>query len=158
MPQDLPWLGIPVRLRLQVRRYFCPNGNCERRIFCERLPNVVMPFARQTQRLIAAVRTLAFNTSGEVGARTAAAFGILISADTLGRRVRQTEYTKLAAPRVIGVDDWAYRKGENYGTIIVDLERHEPIELLPERQADTLAAWLAAHPSVTVVARDRSPV
>ena len=158
VPQDLPWLGVSVKLKLQVRRYFCAYRSCERRIFCERLPSVIMPFARQTNRLIDAMQALAFSTSGTAGARTAAAFGITTSADTLLRHIRKTKRARCEPPHVIGVDDWAYRKGEHYGTIIVDLERREPIELLPDRHADTLAAWLADHPSITVIARDRSPV
>ena len=100
-PQDLPWLGVPVRLKLQVRRYFCSNRNCQRRIFCERLPSVIKPFARQTNRLIEAMRTLAFSTSGEAGARTAAAFGIATSAATLGRHIRQVKHASSEAPRVV---------------------------------------------------------
>ena len=155
-PDDLPWQGVPVTLKLNVRRFFCRNLTCERRIFCERFDNVLIPYARQTLRLVETLQALGFGLSGEAGTRTARRLGIVSSADTFLRRVWQSSTPAVEAPRVIGVDDWAMRKGECYGTLIVDLERRAPIELLPDREADTLIAWLKAHPSVEIVARDRA--
>lgn len=79
-----------------------------------------------------------------------------VSADTVLRIVRLTILPEASAARVVGVDDWAYRKGQVYGTILVDLETHKPIDLLPGRSAETLKMWLDAHPEVQLVARDRS--
>ena len=155
-PDDLPWQGVRVTLKLSVRRFFCRNASCERRIFCERLDHVLTPYARQTLRLVETLQAIGFGLGGEAGTRTARLLGISSSADTLLRRVRQSRIPAVEAPRVIGVDDWAYRKGERYGTLIVDLERRTPIELLPDREADTLTAWLKAHPSIEIVARDRA--
>lgn len=155
-PRDFPWQGVPVMLKLGVRKFFCRNPSCERRIFCERLENILTTYARQTLRLVETIEALGFGLGGEAGARTARLLGIVSSADTLLRRVRQRSTPAVEAPRVIGVDDWAYRKGARYGTLIVDLERRVPIELLPDRKADTLTTWLKAHPGTEVIARDRA--
>ena len=155
-PDDLPWQGVPVTLKLSVRRFFCRNASCKRRIFCERFDNVLTPYARQTLRLDETLQALGFGLGGEAGTRTGRLLGILSSADTLLRRVRQSRIPAVEAPRVIGVDDWAYCKGQRYGTLIVDLERHTPIDLLQDREADTLTTWLKAHPGIEVIARDRA--
>lgn len=122
-PNDLPWQGVPVTLKLNVRRFFCTDPTCRRRIFCERFDTAFVPFARQTLRLGKATQALGFSLGGEAGTRTAERLGIPSSADTLLRRIRQSPVPALEeSPRVIGVDDWAYCKGQRYGTLIVDLE------------------------------------
>ncbi len=155
-PSDLPSCGIVVRLCLQVRRFFCRNNECSRRIFCERLPNLIRKYARRTIRLAESLIILAFALGGIGGERVVSKIGMPASRDTLLRLIRKKADTPHPEPRVIGVDDWAFRKGHNYGTILCDLERGIVIDLLPDREANTLAEWLKTRLSIEIVARDRS--
>ena len=155
---DLPWQGLAVRLDLQVRRWFCPTPTCARQIFAERLPTVVAPYARRTARLASVVEALALALGGEAGARLLATLGTPLSADTLLDAIRRTARPDPPAPRVIGIDDWSWRRGHRFGTIIVDLERRAVADLLPDRAVDSAVAWLQQHPQVTTIARDRAGV
>jgi transposase len=154
--RDLPYQGRPTTLRLTARKFFCRNPDCSRAVFCERLPDLAAPHAQSSPRLNDAHRAIAFALGGEPGARLAGALGMPTSPDTLLRRIQQTATEQAPTPRVLGVDDWAIRKGQNYGTILVDLERGEVIDLLPGRDAETLKRWLQDHPGVEVVSRDRA--
>ena len=153
---DLPWQGVSVLLELHAGRFRCLDSLCPRLIFCERLPSVVAPHARRTARLHAALELIGFAVGGEAGARLARELGLTVSPDTLLRRLRLPSAEKTATPRIIGVDDFAFRRGQRYGTLLVDLERRLPIDLLPDREAETLSAWLKVHPSIEIVSRDRS--
>jgi transposase len=156
MVADLPWGGRPVRFRLQVRRFRCPVPACPRRIFAERLPGVVARSARRTARLSAIVQVLGVAVGGRPGARLARRLGLPASATSLVRLARQVVPPPTGSPRAIGVDEFAFRRGRRYGTVIVDLERRRPIDLLPEHSAARLSDWLRRHPGVEVVARDRA--
>jgi transposase len=117
---------------------------------------VVRPYARHTNRLNDALRRLALEAGGEGGARIAHWMVAPVSADTLLRRIRKVHSTTPAFPRVLGVDDFAFRRGKKYGTILIDHERRRTIDLLPDREAETLTQWLKDHPGIEIVTRARS--
>ena len=114
-------------------RFFCIAEECGQHIFTERLLNTVQRYGRRTCGLSAALKQIALALGGSAGSRLAEQFGILASGSTLLRELRQRAGAVSVSPRVVGIDDWAWRKGQRYGTIVCDLERGKVIDLLPDR-------------------------
>ena len=157
---DLPWHGLPVTLEVRARRFFCDEPSCERRIFCERLPDVAAR-ARKTGRLEETLLAIALELGGRAGARLALELGIVAAGDALLKRIKVAPLPEVGKVRVLGVDDFAFKKGSTYGTILVDLELRKVVDLLPERSQESLVAWFERHPDakqVEVATRDRSNV
>jgi transposase len=152
---DLPICGRRTTLLVTVRRFFCGDLNCPRTLFCERFPQLAVPHARTTGPLAESHQAIGFALGGEAGARLAAKLAVPTSPDTLLRRVKAAPDEPLSPPRFVGIDDWAIRKGQNYGTILIDLERRRVIDILPGRDGLALKKWLEEHPGVEVVTRDR---
>ena len=154
-PWDLPWSSWPVQLVVHARKFFCGNAQCLRRIFTEPFPGVLARYARPTQRLRKALLELAFSSCAEAAARVSKLLGYVTSPDTLIRQQRREQITT-PIPQVLGVDEFALRRGCTYGTILIDLERHQPVDILDGKQAEPLAQWLRDHPGVDILVRDRA--
>jgi transposase len=149
-----------VTLKIRARRFFCDDLSCKRKIFCERLPEVAAR-ARKTVRLEEALLAIALELGGRAGARLALELGIVAARDTLLRKIKAAPLPEVGKVRVLGVDDFAFKKGSTYGTILVNLEDHKVVDLLPERSQESLVAWFRSHPSATrveVATRDRSNI
>ena len=153
---DLPSVGHPIRLIMHVRRFFCKRSTCAQKIFVERLPELCHPHAQRTKRLQEALRQLGLSMGAQKGADVGSEHGINGSRDTILRLVHQSEQSAKLEPRVIGLDDWAWKRRMRYGTLICDLEQGLPIDLLADRTVETVSAWLEKHPTIDTISRDGS--
>ena len=153
---DLPASGRPVHLVMQVRRFFCEESTCRRKIFAERFPSLALPRVKFTKRLQEALKEMGFEQGGEAGARLGKKLGYPGSPDTILRLVKQTQLSTPSSLRVVGIDDWSWKRGLRYGTLICDLETNRPIDVLANRSVPTVSAWFEERPSIEIVSRDRS--
>ncbi len=153
---DVPCGGRRVVLRLCVRKFFCRVSTCPRKVFAERLPDLVRPWARVSNRLLEELKAVGLSASGEVSERLAPRLGMQVKASTLLRYLRTIPPPSDAPVRVLGLDDFAMRRGDSYGTIFVNLETGKPLDLLPDRTAEAILPWLKRHQEIEVVSRDRA--
>lgn len=153
--KDTPCAGQHVRLHLRVRKFFCRNDVCERKIFTERLPSLVEPYAQMTLRLTTALQAIGLSTSGSLGARLASHLGMATSWMTILRRVLDVPEPSKATVLHLGIDEFAFRRGYQFGTLLVNLESHRVIDLLPDKRVETAADWMRQQVDIQIVSRDR---
>ena len=153
---DLPWADYSITLQLRVRKFFCLNTLCKRRIFTERLRSLTAPWARRTLRMAQRLTDIGLALGGAAGVRLSQRLGFSVSRNTLLSLVRKMPLPSVNSLSTIGVDDFCFRKGQTYGTIVVDLERSRPVALLNDRSAETLAEWLKGYSQIKTVSRDRA--
>src|SRR5712692_10610930 len=155
---DLAFGGRNLVLRLLVRKWICPEASCSRHIFAERFPELVQRYARMTDRLIKALQAVGGITNGADAAQIASSFSVPTTAKTIIRRVLQLPLPSEGSVHKVGIDEWAWKKGHRYGTILVDLEKRRVVQLLADRSVETSQAWLRKHPEIDLVSRDRGKI
>nr|WP_237554744.1 transposase [Streptomyces sp. SID4948] len=142
---------------MPVRRFVCEEKSCERMTFAEQVPGLARRFGRRTERLRSAPVSVALALAGRAGTRMTDALKVPVSRNTLLRLLTSLPDPAIAALPVVGVDEYAPRKGRVYGTVLVDVETPRPVDLLPDREADRLSAWPAERPAIEIASRDRAP-
>ncbi|HEV7380548.1 MAG TPA: ISL3 family transposase [Dyadobacter sp.] len=153
---DLPISGHLSKVKLKARKYFCDNTECPRKVFTERFDYQIKPYCRRMIRSNDLLVRMGIELGGNTGSATSRSVGIPVSPSTILRLIKRLEVqSKIITSGVIGIDDWAFKKGKTYGTVIVDLERKEVVDLLPDRESGTLTEWLKGHPEIRIVSRDR---
>jgi transposase len=153
--RDTPCAGRCVQLTLCVRKFFCRNPLCERKIFTERLADLVRPWAQMTIRYCEQLTSIGLATCGKGGTRLAARLGMHTSRQTLLRRIMALPDPPVGSILYLGVDDFSFRRGCRFGTVLVNLESHRVVDLLPDRKAETSATWMRQQLDLMVVSRDR---
>lgn len=154
---ERPVLDKPIEFQIEIHRFKCSTIGCPRRTFAEDIHRLAGRHQRRTRSHTRALTALGYALGGAAAARLATELGLKTSADTLIRQLRRSaEIERERRPRIVGIDDWAIAKGHHYGTLIVDLERREPIDVLVGREATAVEAWLRDHPSIEIIARDRA--
>jgi len=154
--RDLSVQNVQVLLHLHVRKFYCDQPDCPRRIFTERLPQVTSPHGRFTFALRQFLGQLGGEQGGASAARSATLQGMQVTARAILRFMHALSLPSIAPAQIIGLDEWAWKRGQRYGAIVVDLERTKPIALLPDRSKPTVVQWLKRYPTINIVARDRS--
>ncbi|HCI78619.1 MAG TPA: ISL3 family transposase [Ktedonobacter sp.] len=155
-PLDLSCTGQPIRLLLSVRKFFCHVATCPRKIFTERLPELIQPSSRLTMRLRTLIQAMCAALNGQGGAQLGEQLGVHLSRMTFLRSLHLLPTPAVESVRVVGLDDFAWKRGTRYGTVILNLETHALIDVLPDREAESVKRWLEAHPEVELVSRDRA--
>jgi transposase len=143
-------------LLLSVRKFFCRANTCPRKIFTEQLPELIKPCSRLTTRLRTLIQAISSALNGKGGAQLGEHVGFHFSRMTFLRSLHLLPTPPVEQVRVVGLDDFAWKRGSRYGTIILDLETHTLLDVLPDREAESVKTWLQAHPEIEFVSRDRA--